>query len=154
MDNDDLATLILLAFCGYLAYRLIRWLWPIYKRRKELTAFEMMDRAIMAPMEEQQRQATKYGSRSRTLTIHLVNFGFLLMWMYFAPASKLVLWGLFVYQGIGFFVLSRIGVPTAANLAGLNMNDRFWLRIFHAWLWPAYVLHKFLESRRIDIGRD
>ena len=146
MDSRNLATLLLLAFCGYLAYRLIRWLWPIYEQRKELTTFEMLDRAIMSPMEEQQRQATKYGSRSRTLTIHLVNLGLLLAWMYYAPASKLLFWSLFVYQGIGFFVLNRVGVPTASDLTGLNLNDRFWLRIFHAWLWPAYLMHKFLQK--------
>lgn len=140
MDESTLTTLGLLLFCGYLAYRLIRWLWPILEQRKDLTPLQMLDRAMAAPMEEQRRQALKYGSRKKTLIVHFVNFGLLLSWMYFGAKSPVIFWGGLGYQCAGFLVLRWVRLPGPAELVGINANDRLWLRVFYAWLWPAYVI--------------
>jgi hypothetical protein len=113
MDEEYLATLGLLLFCGYLAYRLMRWLWPILEQRKTLTPLQMLDRAMAAPVEEQQRQALNYGSRKKTLVVHFVNFGLLLAWMYFDAMSRVLFWGVLTYQVIGFLVLRWVGLPNA-----------------------------------------
>lgn len=73
------------------------------------------------------------------LKVHSVNFVLLLAWGYFSRFSEIVFWGMFVYQDIGLFVLRLVRVPAAPVLVGLNGNDRFWLRVFYAWLWPLYV---------------
>ena len=49
MERDYLGTLVLLVLCSYLAYRLIRWLWPIYEQRKTLTPLQMLERAAKRP---------------------------------------------------------------------------------------------------------
>lgn len=110
----------------------------------------MLERAAKAPLEEherkQQRHMTKYGTYKRTMTVHLVNFLLGLAWMHYGASSKLVFWSVIVYQAIGWLVLRRIGVPTASALAGLNANERFWLRVFYRWQWPLYV--PYLLSRK------
>jgi hypothetical protein len=144
MDESTLATLGLLFFCGYLAYRLIRWIRPIVEQRKDLTPSQILDRAIMAPIKEQQRQALKFGSRKKTLLVHILNFALLLAWVYFGVESHVIFWGILGYQCAGFLVLRRIRLPTAEDLARLKANDRLWLRVFYAWFWPAYVPYIFL----------
>lgn len=141
MDKDTWMTLTMLAICGFVAYRLVRWLWPIAEQRKNLTPLQMVERAIQVPVEEQQRQATKYGTRKKTLVIHAVNFALLLAWMRFGAGSPAVFWGVLAYLVIGFLMLRSLRVPPASDLEALNLNERLWLRVFHAWLWPAYLMY-------------
>jgi hypothetical protein len=143
MNQDDLATLVPVVVCGYLAYGLLRWLWPIFAQRERLTPQQLLERANEGPWAAQQRERLreliKYGTPIRTLTVHLVNQLLLLAWIYIGAASQLVFWGVFVYLGIGLLVLRRVGAPDVAGLAGLNAIDRLWLRVFYAWQWPLYV---------------
>ena len=59
---DILRGLLLFAACLFAAYKVIKWLWPIIEQRKDLTAIEMVERAIMAPGDEMEREATAFGS--------------------------------------------------------------------------------------------
>ena len=140
MKYNDIAELIVLfSMAGYVAYRLIRWLWPIAQMRKNLTAAQMMERAILAPQEEQQREITKYGSRRKTLVVNLMNFAVLLSWLYLSSLSLLLFWLGLGYLCIGFLVIRSLGVPQSDALEPLNFLDRVWLYIFHALFWPWYI---------------
>lgn len=140
MKYDDIAKLIVLfAMAGFIAYRLMRWLWPIAQMRKNLTVAQMIERAILAPQEKQQREITKYGSRRKTLVVNLANFAVLLSWAYLSSISLPLFWLGFGYLCIGFLVIRTVGVPRRDALEPLNFLDRVWLRIFHALFWPWYI---------------
>lgn len=43
--------------------------------KKKLTVFQMIERAMLASLEEQKRHGTKYGSRGKTTVVNLSTFG-------------------------------------------------------------------------------
>lgn len=140
---DIASSILLLLICGIAAYRLVKWFWPIFEQRKHLTLEQMIERALQAPAEEAQRQAMKFGSRTRTFFVTLVNAVLLLGWLWGGLRAPFVLWFGFGYLASGFVVQRLVRMPAASELAGLNISDRFWFRIFHAWFWPAYVQYIF-----------
>lgn len=140
---DIASSILLLLICGFAAYRLVKWFWPIFEQRKHLTPEQMIERALQAPAEEAQRQAVKYGSRTRTLVVTLVNAVLLWGWLWISLRVPFVLWLGLGYLAAGFVVQRLVRMPAASELAGLNIFDRIWFRIFYAWFWPAYVPYVF-----------
>jgi len=140
---DIVSSILLLIICGVAAYRLMKWFWPIIEQRKHLTPEQMIERALQAPAEEAQRQATKFGSRTKTVVVTLVNILLLLGWLWIGVRASFVLWLGLGYFAAGFVVQRLVKAPTASELAGLNILDRIWLRIFYAWFWPAYMPYIF-----------
>lgn len=99
----------------------------------------MIRRAALAPPTEVDQPA-KYGSRKKTRVVNFGTAGMLLAWCYTATISSAIFLSLFGYLCIGFLVIRAFGVPKFDDLVHLNRGDRLWLRTFHAWLWPVYVL--------------
>ena len=89
---------------------------------------------------EQKWQLTKYGSLGKTQLINIGMLGLNLVWFYSLSISSELFNALFIYLCYGFLVIRGVGIPTTDDLAHLNFSDRLWLRTFHAWLWPYYVL--------------
>jgi hypothetical protein len=144
-----LPTLMLVLVCGWLAWRLLNWLWPIVMRRHEMTAAEMIEHAVSAPVREQQRQATLYGSRRRTLCVHALNMVLLGLTAASLSYSAFLFFGLLSYLAVGFGAAAHAaGAPKAAELVGLTFRERTWLRMFHAWQWPLYVTYLLVSHRR------
>jgi hypothetical protein len=132
--------------CG--ASRLLNWLWPIVMRRHEMSAGEMIEQAVSAPVREQQRQATLYGSRRRTLCVHALNMVLLGLTAASLSYSAFFFFGLLSYLAVGFGAAHAAGAPKAAELVGLKFRERTWLRMFHAWQWPVYVTYLLVSHRR------
>ena len=141
MNESVLGSLVLLLMCGFAAYRLMKWLWPIIEQRKNLPAAKMVERAILAPMEERQRQAIKYGSFKKTFVVNVVTLLLAAAWLYTMRISPNLFLSIFVYVCLGFVLIHFFRVPKTDDLADLNLSDRFTLRLFHAWLWPIYVIY-------------
>lgn len=141
MDRQDLENLTILAICGVIAYVLRRWLGQIAKQRRQLTPLQMIQQAVTAPGKALEREATKFGTRRKSVVIQLVNMSLLLTavasWKSY-PGISLVI---FAYQVIGLALTRILDVPPAVDLEPLNLVDRIWLRVFHAWLWPAYLAY-------------
>lgn len=135
-----LEIIILSVACGYMSYRITRWLNTILKQRKNMTPQEIFEGTLSAHQEKLKRDATKYGSRKKTLIVNFGTAGVLLIWCYSALISTTLFYVLFAYMIVGFMVLLLVGAPRPADLEGLNISDRIWLRMFHAWLWPVYAI--------------
>jgi small-conductance mechanosensitive channel len=131
-------TLLLLIF-GMVVYCLVKWLWPIIEQRKHLTLEQMIERALQAPAEAAYRQATKFGSRTGTAVVILLNALLLSAWSWVSPFSSFVFWLVLGYLTVGFVVQRIVRVPAASELVGLNVIDRIWIKTFYAWFWPAYI---------------
>ena len=95
---------------------------------------------IFHPLEKQKRQATKYGSWGKTNVVNFSMLGLLIAWCYTILISSELFTAIFIYLCYGFLSNRTIGVPITDDLAHLNFSDRLWLRTFHAWIWPVYVL--------------
>ena len=89
---DILRGLLLFAACLFAAYKVIKWLWPIIEQRKDLTAIEMVERAIMAPGEEMEREATAFGSIRKTQVVGLVNLVLVCAWAGLSMRFPLMFW--------------------------------------------------------------
>ena len=140
---DIVSSIMLLLICGIAAYRLVKWFWPIIEQRKRLTPEQMIERALQAPVEEARRQATKFGSRTKTLVVTVVNAVLLLGWSWISVRAPFVLWFGLGYLAAGFVIQRLLRMPTTAELVGLNILDRIWFRIFYTWFWPAYIPYIF-----------
>lgn len=136
---DIASSIVLLLICGIAAYRLVKWFWPIFEQRKHLTPEQMLERALQAPAAEAQRQATKFGSRTKTLIVTIVNAALLLGWLWISVRAEFLLWFGLGYLATGFVIQRLIKMPAANELVALNIVDRIWLKIFYAWFWPAYI---------------
>ena len=99
----------------------------------------MIERVLQAPAKGMQREASKFGSPIKTLVIIIVNANLLYGWLWFGHRSSFALWIGLGYLAVGFVVQHLVKVPTAPEMAGLNIWDRFWLKIFYAWFWPVYA---------------
>jgi hypothetical protein len=141
MERQVLENLVIFAVCGVVAYKLLRWLWPIAKQRGRITPLQMIQQAAAAPSKELERQGTKFGSRGKTLFIQLVNTSLLLTAAAFVQSYPGVSLIIFAYQVIGLVLTRILGAPPAVDLEPLNLVDRISLRVFHAWLWPAYLAY-------------
>ncbi|PWF55357.1 hypothetical protein [Massilia glaciei] len=141
MDKDTLGGLLLFAACMFAAYKLVKLLWPIFEQRKNLTPIQMVERAMSAPGEEMERQATVFGSWRRTIVVNVVNFVLLLGWCAFAAGSPIVLWFGLGYQCIGHLVIYAMHIKITAPL-NLKLRDRIWIRVFYAWFWPGYLAYR------------
>lgn len=122
------------------AYKIVKWLWPIIEQRKSLTPIQMVERAMMAPGEEMERQATVFGSRRKTLAVGLVNFVLICAWGALA-GSPVVFWCGLVYQCVGHLVMYSMRVKITPEPASLRFHNRVWLRMFYAWFWPMYLAY-------------
>lgn len=131
--------ILLLVICGIGAHFVLKWWWPIIKERKNLTPEQMIERALQAPAKGMQREAAKFGSRIKTFVIIILNANLLYCWLWFSHRSILVLWLGLAYLAVGFVVQHLVKVPSANEMAGLRIQERFWLRILYAWFWPVYV---------------
>ena len=141
MDIPSL--ILLLVICAIGAHFVLKWWWPIIKERKNLTPEQMIERALQAPVKGTQREESKFGSPIKTLVIIIVNANLLYGWLWFSHRSFFALWFGLGYLTVGFVVQHLVKVPTALEMAGLKIWDRFWLRIFYAWFWPAYIGYIF-----------
>lgn len=130
----------LLITCGYMSYRITKWLNTILGQRKNMTPQEILESTLSTHVEKQNRETTKYGSRKKTLVVNIGTAAVLMGWCYSALISTTLFYVLFAYMIVGFVVLLLIGAPKPEDLAGLKISDRLWLRMFHAWLWPVYVM--------------
>ncbi|AKU21236.1 hypothetical protein [Massilia sp. NR 4-1] len=140
---DIASSILLLLICGIVAYRIVKWFWPIIEQRKNLTPEQMIERALQAPAEEAHRKAKKFGSRTKTAVITLVNAVLLYVWLWGSQRAAFM-YGLgLAYLAAGFVVQHLVKVPATPELAGLNVFDRVWFRIFYAWFWPVYVPYIF-----------
>ena len=101
----------------------------------------MIERALQAPIKGAQREGSKFGSPIKTLVIIIVNANLLYGWLWFSHRSFFALLIGLGYLTVGFVVQHLVKVPTAPEMAGLKILDRFWLRIFYAWFWPVYVTY-------------
>lgn len=134
---------VILAACMIAAYKIVKWLWPIIEQRKGLTPIQMVERAMMAPGEEMERQATVFGSRRKTLVVGLVNFVLVCTWGALA-GSPMVFWcgcGL-VYHCVGHLVMYSMRVRITPEPTSLRFHNRVWLRMFYAWFWPMYLAYR------------
>lgn len=137
MDIPSL--ILLLVICAIGAHFVLKWWWPIIKERKNLTPEQMIERVLQAPAKGMQREASKFGSPIKTLVIIIVNANLLYGWLWFGHRSSFALWIGLGYLAVGFLVQHLVKVPTVPEMAGLNIWDRFWLKIFYAWFWPVYA---------------
>ena len=124
----------------FAAYKLVKWLWPIFEQRKNLTPIQMVERAMMARDEEMERQATVFGSRRKTLVVGLVNFILICGWAVLA-GSSFVFWIGPIYQCVGHLVIRVMRIQITPNPASLKFYNRVWLRMFYAWFWPMYLAY-------------
>ena len=132
---------VVLVACMIAAYKIVKWLWPIIEQRKTLTPIQMIERAMMAPGEEMERQATVFGSRRKTLVVGLVNLGLICAWGFLAR-WPLFLWFGVAYQCIGHLVIRAMRVPITPEPSSLKFHNRVWLRMFYAWFWPLYLAYR------------
>ena len=132
---------VILAACMIAAYKIVKCLRPIIEQRKSLTPIQMVERAMMAPGEEMERQATVFGSRRKTLVVGLVNFVLICAW------GALAGWPFFVwfgvgYQCIGHLVIRAMRVQITPAPSSLKFHNRMWPRMFYAWFWPLYLAYR------------
>lgn len=137
---ENFGELLLFAVCLFAAYKLVKWLWPIFEQRKTLTPIQMVERAMMARDEELERKATVFGSRRKTAVVGLVNFVLICGWVALAGSSFVFYFGL-VYQIIGHVVIKLMRIQITPDPANLRFDNRVWLRIFYAWFWPMYLAY-------------
>lgn len=138
---DILRGLLLFAACLFAAYKIIKWLWPIIEQRKDLTAIEMVERAIMAPGEEMEREATAFGSIRKTQVVGLVNLVLVCAWAGLSMRFPWVFWCGVGYQCIGHTVITTMRIQITPAPATLKFHQRVWLRMFYAWFWPIYLAY-------------
>lgn len=138
---DILRGLLLFAACLFAAYKVIKWLWPIIEQRKDLTAIDMVERAIMAPGEEMEREATAFGSVRKTQVVGLVNLVLVCAWAGLSMRFPLVFWCGVGYQCIGHVVIAAMRIQITPAPASLKFHHRVWLRLFYAWFWPIYLAY-------------
>jgi hypothetical protein len=138
---DILRGLLLFAACLFAAYKVIKWLWPIIEQRKDLTAIDMVERAIMAPGEEMEREATAFGSIHKTQVVGLVNLVLVCAWAGLSMRFPWVFWCGVGYQCIGHTVITAMRIQITPAPDTLKFHQRVWLRMFYAWFWPIYLAY-------------
>lgn len=136
---DAVGSFVVLLSCGIVAYRLMKWLWPIVEQRKDLKPEEIVERILNAPAEDARRQATRFGSKKKTFVVIVLNAVLLCTWLWGTQRVPSLLWLGMLYLAVGFVVQVLVKVPSVSELSALKIIDRIWLRSFHAWFWPAYV---------------
>ena len=152
MDHQDaLFYLVGFAACAWIAYRIIAQWWPAVGRRGKPVPHRAPRRSEREMEEERLRSATRFGSRRKTLVVALVSVLSWFAWVATLAYSRPLFLALLAYLGVGFILNRRWGLPSPADLAGLDFADRFTLRVFHGWLWP---LHLWVLRSRTPKARD
>lgn len=138
--NPELvASLLLLAACGVAAFLLMKKFGPAIEDAKKADSLLDFTGRVLASLDaQQQRDATKFGSRRKTLVIGLVNTTFLLGWCSLVTVSVNAFYGVLLYLVVGGFMNWKLMKARMGDGAALGFLDRLWLIIFHAWFWPLY----------------
>ena len=142
MSIHVLELLINFTFCGVLAFVLIKRIRPQLPKRGE-TPEQFMSRAYERLYLKRSAAKNLYGNFRKTLTVHCVNMALLIG---ICSLSKISLQAVNLgcaYLIIGLIVNWMLGTHQKSTLEKLRWNDRFWLRVFHAWFWPLYVWARF-----------
>ena len=113
--------------------------WPEFFRRVQAEYSQEQDRKNARRDAKRARDATKFGTRKKTLAVELLNLGLLIGSLYLVAHVPPLFWWVVGYVVAGLVVNTWLDVVRFEGLPPLTQNERRTLRLFYAWFWPLYV---------------
>lgn len=106
-----------------------------FERKPGEPWLSFIQRARDEQQKDREARLTMFGTRSATIKADLLTF-VLGIGLAYSSLFPPLLGMLFLYLLVGFFVSrSTASASRTAEHARLTMSDRFWFRLYFAWIW-------------------